>query len=369
MNAIPSEITKIIDSQLSNINLIKNNVGIMAGGINGPYFDVETPVRNTAHWLITFSLLFDETKDEKFEAASRLLLNFLLDDNVFCRKGVYVQRQKAGKDWSNGVIGQAWVIESLVIAGKTLGSFEAIERAKRAASSFSFHPKVKAWSRIDSADGKSAIDYTLNHQLWFAAAKLEADISNVGEVDKFLDSLELGSFKIRGNGLICHLLYSSSIKAIILRYRYLFFEKRNISKVIEKENGYHLFNLYPLARLYLHRPEHSFFQNKKFIHAVNYCISEEFIASLEGNKYAYPYNSPAFEIPFILETFKSFLPLGSEEKVLAIQKKLMDSQLKLTFEKESQLLSLNCPDSQTLTARIYEVILGYKYKKLLKIVR
>ena len=51
----------------NNIVKIQNKDGSLPEGHNGPYFDQETPVRNTAHWLITFSRCYHLTDDIKFK--------------------------------------------------------------------------------------------------------------------------------------------------------------------------------------------------------------------------------------------------------------------------------------------------------------
>jgi len=359
-NQVPDHILEIINRHLDYVVPVANRGGLMAAGVNGPYYDVETPVRNTAHWLITFALLFKSTGEEQYKHAANKLLNFLLNPGKHCKEQVYVHRQKKGKDWSNGIIGQAWVVEALNIAGKILNSTDASKKAVEAVNVFKFNNSLSVWDRIDAADGSKAIDYTLNHQLWFAAAKAETDHSSYVEVDTFLTSLQNGAFRVRSNGLICHLLYSSSFKGKLLEYRYLLLEKKNMKAVLVKEIGYHLFNLYPLARLYRVRSEHPFFKTEKFIKALNYMVSEEFIEALENNKYAYPYNSPAFEMPLALFTFKHLLKESID--IDDIIKRQLQKQEELTFDSESKVFSKNTDDSLTLTARLYEYILGLEYK-------
>ena len=43
---------------------IQRSDGSMPPGHNGPYYDPETPVRNTAHWSITFVRLADNIGDD-----------------------------------------------------------------------------------------------------------------------------------------------------------------------------------------------------------------------------------------------------------------------------------------------------------------
>ena len=44
--------------------------GSMPAGYNGPYYDEETPVRNTAHWAITFMRCHEHTGKNEFKIAA-----------------------------------------------------------------------------------------------------------------------------------------------------------------------------------------------------------------------------------------------------------------------------------------------------------
>ena len=66
------------------------------------------------------------------------------------------------------------------------------------------------------------------------------------------------------------------------------------------------------------------------------------------NKYAYGYNSPAFEYGFVQKSLCGYV----EEEVL---NEMMNFQIKTTFDEDSMLFSKNVYDPQTLTARIYEL--------------
>src|SRR5690606_11426962 len=101
------------------------------------------------------------------------------------------------------------------------------------------------------------------------------------------------------DGLINHQLFASSLKSKLLRARYELSYKRNPRPIAHKENGYHLYNLHPFARLYKIFPDHPLFSSQKFTSAIQYTQSISFLNELRENKYAFPYNSPAFEFPLI----------------------------------------------------------------------
>ena len=53
-----------------------NKCGYILGGHNGPYYDPETPVRNTAHWITTFAYCYKATNDKKYyQVTKKVVLN------------------------------------------------------------------------------------------------------------------------------------------------------------------------------------------------------------------------------------------------------------------------------------------------------
>src|SRR5690606_34532049 len=143
-----------------------------------------------------------------------------------------------------------------------------------------------------------------------------------------------------------------------LRSRYTIMEKRNMKLVREKEAGYHLFNLYPLARIYRKLPDHAFFRNASFAKAVTFSSSEKFIDLQDNNKYAYPYNSPAFELPLVVGGFKCYL---DKDAVEGLTMRLLDNQMGISFDAETGMFSRNTKDPLTLTSRAYEWALSRYY--------
>ena len=62
---------EVIVSSASAALTLQRDDGSMPAGHNGPYYDPETPVRNTAHWLITFSRAYELSGAERFLDAVR----------------------------------------------------------------------------------------------------------------------------------------------------------------------------------------------------------------------------------------------------------------------------------------------------------
>ena len=87
-----------------------------APGHNGPYNDPETYVRTHAHLSILFFKAFKITKNNKYKKEAIRQINFLLLKEARPYNSTFHYRNKKGKDKCNGLIGQAWSIEALMIA-------------------------------------------------------------------------------------------------------------------------------------------------------------------------------------------------------------------------------------------------------------
>ena len=90
--------------------------GSMIPGRNGPYNDIETPVRNTSHWAITFVKAFQLTSEEKFKKAALACTEYLSGQKARPYGKTFWHRKSDSKDECNGLIGQAWSIEAIAIA-------------------------------------------------------------------------------------------------------------------------------------------------------------------------------------------------------------------------------------------------------------
>lgn len=119
-----------IDRALSLVIPLGNGKACMPGGRNGPYLDIESPIRNSAHWLLCFSVAYATTRqEEKYRLAGERISDFLVDDRRYSHNGRHIHRQQAHKDWCNGVIGTAWGAEGLWWAHRLMGIDRAGEKA------------------------------------------------------------------------------------------------------------------------------------------------------------------------------------------------------------------------------------------------
>ncbi len=338
-----------INSLSWEINL-GSNCSIMPSGTNGPYFHLETPIRNTSHWLTFYSIMYSLTNEVKFKNIAIRLLNFILSDSRYKKKFGFVHRQFGRFDRCNGVIGTAWVIESLTHAHKYLNRSDALSAAYDLASKIPFIDSLACWRRVDPERGPISIDYTFNHQAWLAAALHELNDPKINQfVERFLTKSSSGNFHVRPSGQIFHLVQSSSPKNIYNRFRFTYSRIKNQNAVDSKEKGYHIYSLHPLARLYRDYSTNPLFLGTNFHKSLDYC-SFQFLSSLETNPYSFCYNAPGFEMPLIFLNFKEFLKMRSDQiwTIFEIQKRI-------TQDKDTRFFIRNCPDPFTLNARIYEL--------------
>lgn len=349
-------------------------------GHNGPYKDQETPVRNTAHWLISYANLYRKYGDKKYLGVINKCADYLISSKNRPGNATFYCRDKKGKDSSNGLMGQAWVIEALCEAYDMTGKDKYINVAKEVFLLHPFDLNFGLWKIVDISGNINNFDVTFNHQLWFAAAG--AILSNrlkettiINSVELFINKLE-ENLAIYENGLIKHPIpfknyQTGKIKRIYREIRKIQNKIRNkIYKfdIRYKENGYHLFNMYAFSLLKKHGFGANFFNTSRFKKMLEYSFSNDIIEMFDNsnhridpnilpmdnqvlvNRYAYAYNAPGFELPYVYSTFAEILDNVHKRKV----DKVIKNQLLHTFDNASNSFSNNTEDIETLNARIYE---------------
>jgi hypothetical protein len=325
--------------------------GCLAAGVNGPYADPETPVRNTAHWLVLFATTHWRSGEARLRDAALRAAAFLTSEAARPAGATFLCRRRSGKDACNGLIGQAWAIEALAEAATCL---DAEPLAKLAETVFLLHPfdaHAGLWRRVEVDGTVLGPDFTLNHQLWFAAAgSVLAPLAaaEVGlRVRAFLDALPR-SLALHRDGAVRHPVSPGNALRIAPRVGLrLARERVHLRAALrEKAIGYHAFNLHALATLRTRLPEHAFWTSPRFARAWGYAGSEAFRADVAGNRYAWPYNPTGFEMAWALEAFGP----GSR----AEQEGWVALQLRRHFDARTNLLSHATSDPATLAARLYE---------------
>lgn len=338
---------------------IVSELNYAKAGCNGKYNMQETPARTTAHWLISFACYYEMTSDREYFILTKKYAEYL--------KGVVSQSENGvvlciddvnGFNRPNGLIGQAWIIEALVKAGKVLGDSKCFEAANKVFSAQRYDWKIHLWNIIDTNNESLGTDVAFNHNLWFALVGLllysETKDSNVKNiVDDFMENISK-HILIYKSGLISHFVVNSDNKFRDMRFRIkkmiCQFNKRGIPvkspNQCEYERAYHLFCVYAFAKIILINPEYCFFSTKQWEKIKSYALEvNNFVVFPNCDDYAYRYNSPAFEYPLI----QLILTGDVDEDSL---NRLMKIQIQDTYD--GRLLSKNVPDVETLNARIYE---------------
>ena len=351
---------------LERVVRLDGSRALFPGGRNGPYFDLESPVRNSAHVLASMAIAYRLTGEARFADSGRRLAAFLLAGGGFTKGGLHVHRQKPGKDWSNGVIGPAWVIEALALAGRFLDDHAARSRALALADAQPFDTRAALWRRQDPGGGASSVDRTLNHQVAFAVALQSTKDDADGRVDLFLDLLAGGGIRVEQDGLLVHhvprrdeaqrwllsrreqLLRTAANSPQLSRLRGRPAATEHASS--ERDLGYHLYTLFCLARLRQLRPQHPVWRSEPIAGAVATPTSEGWLDALERNSYAYLYNGPGLEMPLIAAVFGDLVPALKEVGDRAVAR-----QVAATWDEESRTFSRGTDDALTLTARAFEL--------------
>ncbi len=332
--------------------------GSFPPGHNGPYHDPETPVRNTGHWLVTLCKAYELGGDAHLKEAAWRAARYLLSPEARPMQATFHCRRNAEKDFSNGLIGQAWVIESLVLASETLGDISCRELAEQVFLVHPFDSRVGLWQRVNVDGSYSTFDMTYNHQLWFAAAgaMLDSDLDSAigSRVVRFLDQTRVSHLRVARSGRIIHHVRPLSREREIARRIYS--GRRPLqalqekARMVHKEIGYHAFNLYAFSILRQRIPLHPLWQSNKFMSLLHFVNRKEYIGGLENNRFGYPYNPVGIEVAFGLLTFADRI----SGDVVAAATSWLGRQFNLTYDHENRLMQRDTEDPETLSARIYE---------------
>ncbi len=328
--------------------------GSFPPGCNGTYHDPETPARNTAHWLITLLKAYEISNNARFKDSAWQAAQYLLSPSVRPMNATFFCRKNPEKDFCNGLIGQAWIIEALAISGKKFEDPKYIELARNVFDLHPFDHKIGLWRRVNVDGSYHGFDITFNHQLWFAAsgAMLDSDLINT-KIIRFIDRTMETHLRLDPSGRIIHVISNplsrrEKIRKLIHHLRNPARSSQNDNQAAHKEIGYHAFNMYAFSMLKRYMPGHSFWQSPKFIAALNFMNKEEFVRGLENNKYGYPYNPPGFEVALTIQECSSLVSFSKSPEWWVGQ------QLRRCYDMDEKMMSRLTEDKETLSARLYE---------------
>lgn len=342
-------------------------------GNNGPYNEDDLPPRNTAHWLVTLGVLCQHYNDSEYRNVARKFADYLLNENKYGKSKLVKIRNMVNpmphNDHTNGIIGTAWIIEGLISAANLFKDDSYYQRALELFKAEIFDENLCMWKIVDINDKCISIDYVYNHQLWFAAAGgMILDYKYDKEIDRQI-RLFLNYWKyhliFQPSGLLFHQInYKFTALAIMKKKIKSICCDLGITKGLKQqctlEKGYQLFDLYGFALLYRRYKDCEVYSSKQFKKAINYGTNRNnleklYVSDTNFNKYAFSYNSPAFEYPFIAKTIYGEV----NQKLMS---DLMNIQKNLCYSYETKKFDRNTADSRTLTARIYELARFYELK-------
>ncbi len=371
------EVAEISHSIINNVN------SFISCTANGPYDDHETELRITAHVLCICAFLYEIEKNVSLLQPINKLGKRLLHSESYRPNGyTCICRNKETKDKTNGVIGQAWIIEGLIEAYRVTKNRVYISEAEELFLLHEFDDTCCLWHSRD-IDGRSrSIDNTFNHQLWFAAiGSLLYEITNnnkIGnQVTEFCKNINR-ICKIHRNGLFIHQIYPNMIRGKIKfdlkTIREFTYSMSGLPNMAYKENGYHAFNLYALAILEKHGMKEYLPENiiKK---SLRYCENRQYMQSLcsnnhytdvntkdlkacylQCNRYGFAYNVTGFEMLYISYVFYKRISLE-------LANEMYNKQIYFTYNEEKHILDRNTEDSRLVTARVYEALRAFAEEK------
>lgn len=329
--------------------------GSFPSGHNGPYHDPETPVRNTAHFLYLLSVLYKRTGEQKFKNAAENSINYLASPASRPNGKTFYHRNKKDKDRCNGLVGQAWCIEALVMASQVFDRPDCYALAEEV---FLLHPwddHVGIWRRVEVDGTVLGYDGTFNHQLWFAAAAglLVQTPQALERAKKFLNSVA-SRVKTYPDGVIFHSSAMGSLisylwngpKAFLSEVRSRIRKNKKVNDLYSKSVGYHGFNLYALAMLKQVFDSDDFWHSKKFECLLKACENDSFNNALYNSEYGYMYNVSGIEIAYAFEVFKN-------DEVTS--QKWLQKQFDECLLNISEPLVRGASDHSTALARVYEI--------------
>ncbi|RJR20789.1 MAG: agl cluster protein AglQ [Nitrospiraceae bacterium] len=333
------------------------NDGSFPPGMNGPYRDPETPVRNTAHWLITMLKAYDISGDAKFRESAWMAVKYILSPVTRPMSATFFCRKKPDKDFCNGLMGQAWIIEALAISGSELEDESHIELARNVFMMHPFDQQAGLWRRVNVDGSYNSFDMTFNHQLWFAAAgamlckRTDDEIASMIKI--FMDRVLETNLRVDSSGRIIHTIAWPSakpkgIRKMISYLRGFHHSQITDSGMVSKEIGYHAFNMYAFSILKRCMSEHPLWKSDKFLSTLGFMDKSEFIQGLENNMYGYSYNLSGFETAFTIQEFRSQFSFSKTEEWW------MEQQLQRSYDPEMKMLNRSTDDQETLSARLYE---------------
>jgi hypothetical protein len=265
---------------------------------NGPYGDVETPVRVLAHKLRIASILMSGSAVADLSSKYEVLLS--MQERPF--GGNYRFREPIEKkDSINGLMGPAWALEGLLSVQSALDDHHEIKKIiLEILCANEFCKKYSLWMRRAPCGTQLGIDYTFNHQLWYCSMVLQTSMFRNGQ--QFLEN-QIPKIKLYKNGVINHHTPIVKKELSIDSAKSHYYFMRNLNTNYEKSLGYHAFNLLALARCKVFFPDLPCWESPKIRRILEFQPTETDLNIMSESKYADIYNP---QLPGYLLAEKAF---------------------------------------------------------------
>jgi len=330
-------------------------------GCNGPRLVADNGLRNAAHWAIAFAWAYQQTRTVTFKEQMIHLLEKIIAPEMrpYGYSFLHIPNYHSP---GNGLIGQAWVLEALLVASSVLEDHRYTDLAHQV---FSIHPFCveKGLWHVRKPDGNiDPVHTSLNQQIWFAAMGAMLVQKGYSEhreiIQKFLDQLE-SHMHILSGGLLGMKIamahrdaYLDKLITLMRRLRRRLRGKsvRPSFSYRETSVGYHAFTLYGLALLKEAYPQHAFWRSRKLLLSCEWGFSENHKRALKRNRFAMGYNPSGFEIPFAMQILAEL----DDDALSEHCEWWLSEQIRRHYNPATGQFDRNTADAATLTARVYE---------------
>jgi len=350
---------------------------LMLPGHNGPYNEQETPLRNTAHWLVILAsgCMYDDLREASLANIERLHRGILGFHNSKHLNFISRVSRKPNVDFSNGVIGAAWIFEGLSNSLRVLPNTKLYDICYKIYCNHKFSQQAGLWHRNDPYKGVGRIDQTFNHQLWFAYAAsqlFESEARVLADVEVFLDRA-CTNFGTYENGLIYHPIpYKVDWRSRIAGGVRLLKAATLITigsptpqltgaisaeRLRQKSIGYHMFNIFAFLGLLRVFPDHPFFKSDSFKAALRYTTCKEYLKDIyHENMFGFAYNLPGFEVSRLIARREEIRQVCGVRVDTEKLDGLSEMQSRLVLDSNGDFEFEKFADERTAIASIYKIL-------------
>jgi hypothetical protein len=364
-----ARLTEIIERAAKAGVRLQARDGGMPAGHNGPWRDGETGVRTTAHWAIVFHEAYTRTRRQEFlDAAVRACNHLILKEHRPASATFVCRLPKPGKPRCNGLIGQAWAVEPLILIGSSLGATEYLDVADSVLSLHPYDSVQHGWHVVEVDGQPLAVQGTFNQQIWFCSmnwlfegSRGEASSPRSVAARDFTEWLKR-TLRLTDRSLFPHRISVPRRRHPTLLSRILPGRHRPRAGAAFDEDylslGYHSFVLYGLALLHTSLPRGEATWPTRLTRLIGrgFRGATKHLWGLppRENLFAYGYNPSGIELAYALATFPDLAHRFAPES--PGPEAWVTEQFDRHFNMADGLMNVDAPDPIVLAARLYEAV-------------